>query len=128
MKKIDGLAQNKFKFEVSTEYIVNMYVNDADGINYCEENDDCDHPENELGSTESHVFETYDEARAYVIERLEKDLKTDHDGLLKVDISREDMSEAYEIDSNHFVLVGPTSYAYYYVITENPVICSYPAL
>lgn len=125
MKKIDSLAMNKFKFEIGSEFIVNIYVNDADGINYCEETDDCDHPENEIGSTESHVFETYGEARAYVLKRLEKELKADRESLRDIDVTDNELSEAYEIDDHHFVIVGPTSYAYYYVITENPVIAGH---
>lgn len=111
MKKINNIADNKFNFNVYTQFVVVETCRDADNINIF---------------SKVNEFTTYKEAKTYVKKRVEetlkeyrnswKDINTDEDA----EFIETNQPEAYEVNNNCWYVIGATSYNTVYQIIETP--------
>lgn len=129
-KKINNFNENKFGYkEAETKlYIVAVFDVDADGINYWdteEDNDDDKIAErtNYYALGASYIFETIEKAREFITKsakKYAKEMDADNTQMFPEDKPEKHSCELIELSDNKFIVLGETSFAKIYTISEIP--------
>lgn len=114
-KKVDNFNMNKFGFKTAEtkKFAVVEYDEDADGINYSEDEVEIDgYEDNSIGSGHAMTFDSKEDALKFIeadANQYKKDFETD-------DVDCE--VELLELPDDTYVAVGTTSFIKYWKIVE----------
>ena len=115
-KTVDNFDMNKFSFKTAKtkKFVVVDYEEDADGINYSEDESEIDgYEDNSIGSGNAKAFDSKEDAEKFIeaaANQYKKDFEEDDELGNEV--------ELIALPNDTYVAVGETSYCKYWKIVE----------